>query len=242
MILGKIGRVLDTMLTAIIILGAGYIFLSSAETHMIYKRDNLPVFHQHQDLTKNTYSPLVRLEKKRKSKKDDFFCSAVIISDDYAVTAAHCLMNDSTFSPGLISEPFNVRSIANEDGSESVVAAKAAALNNRADYGLITGDFKKFTKLLLMNSPMSIAQLSPALYTCGFPWGASDVCYLTQPVGTYFGLLEMRGILFPGMSGGPVLDATADGVFAVNSAVGDGYIIVAPLVGLFETLGVEVVP
>jgi hypothetical protein len=41
------------------------------------------------------------------------------------------------------------------------------------------------------------------------------------------------------MSGGPVIDAGTGLVVAVNSAVGQNYIVVSPLIGLFNSLGIR---
>lgn len=204
---------------------------------LIYRADNLPAFNEVQNFLPNTYLSMVRLE----SKEHGFFCSGAVISDDYVLTAAHCLMEDGVF-PDMNREEINVVSIPTSTGMTKTSIAYAAALNNRADYALIRGDFREFTKIKILVKPNMTNQLKGPIVTCGFPWGAESVCYSTgNKLIPYFERYKLEGRLYPGMSGGPVIDASSGSALGVNAAVMDGGIAISPLIGLFETLGVEVV-
>jgi hypothetical protein len=93
-----------------------------------------------------------------------------------------------------------------------------------------------------MNKPNMFDSLIGPILTCGYPWGAEGICYPTgNQIYMYYAQFQMNGKMFPGMSGGPVMDVGNNAIIAVNTAVtGGGPIIVSPLIGLFETLGVEV--
>lgn len=209
---------------------------------LVYKNGELPPFAEIQDTSINLYQALVRLE----TEDGNFFCSGSVISDDYVLTAAHCLMSEGII-PGIRKDTINVVSMQREtDGIIRTVKAKAAALNTRADYALIKGDFKDFSKLRITVKPTGLAQVAAlpvgANIVCGFPWGAEDTCYpIKSPLFTYFERFKAQGTMYPGMSGGPVIDLSTKSVFAVNTAVMDGGIVISPLVGLFETLGVRVI-
>lgn len=201
---------------------------------LVYRNLPLPAFRELQDYTQQEYPALVRLE----SEKSGFFCSGTVISDDYVLTAAHCLMHEGLF-PGMTAEPIKIVSI----GAKAIVMASAAAVNNRADYALVKGDFKKFTKMKIWSHPNAMTLITGPTVTCGFPWGAESTCYVTgERYILSFGQYVTSGVMYPGMSGGPVVDVGARAMFAINAAVGDGFIVVSPLVGLFETLEIQVLP
>lgn len=246
--ISKITEVLTLLLIVfgltVMVKGTDFLELVGPSPQMIEKIKEMPAFDLKDSSTPydaELVSPLVRLE----DDKGEFFCSGTVISNSYVLTAAHCLADRNGH---LTKKKIRVKSIQNEKGVITIMEAHAAARNSRADYGLITGDFSGFNKMQMNTLPEQTPLLGTAgglkgpVVSCGFPWGASDICYeVTGPVSIMYEGIAAKGILYPGMSGGPVVDLGQRKVIAINSAVGDGFIVIMPLVGLFETLGVKVV-
>lgn len=189
-------------------------------------------------------SSLVRLQ----SKDGRFFCSGSVISNKYVLTAAHCIMdmNGGMFGgpPAMNPDPIQVVSDVSSNPVVVKVWAKAKAGNPRADYGVIVGDFSRFekAKLNLKSTLMYDVLKSKSIEVCGFPYGAASVCYPAKVRSK--GLMKIfqfsfDTFLYPGMSGGPVVDRESGLVFAVNSNVDEDNSNVAPIVGLIESLGLK---
>lgn len=195
---------------------------------MIDTIEDLPGYNENQDYSQKEFSPLVRLE----AMDGEFFCSGSVISDEYVLTAAHCIEEGGRLRKTSI----KVVSLVNHKKEILQVEAVAAAKNSRADYGVIRGDFKRFTKVKISFRPQSILEIQGPVLACGFPWGAEDFCYQAGDFNMYYNFIGARGVLFPGMSGGPVIDRGTGLVFAVNSAMVPGGVLFSPLIGLFDTL------
>lgn len=197
----------------------------------VYTTPNMPDYDATKEYPQASFGAMVRLEV-----DGQFLCSGTVISDDYVLTAAHCLMR-SGFNPGLRTEKITIRA----EGQLIPNIGYAAALNQRADYGLIRGNFVLNNKARLSYKPRTILDVGPVVMSCGFPWGAEDTCYRAYNLQPFYATIAAVGVMFPGMSGGPVIDVLSGRIFAVNSGLTPNAVIFAPLVGLFESLNVKVI-
>lgn len=180
--------------------------------------------------------PFIRLHDER----GNFFCSGVVVSDKLAVTANHCVDRSNFFGPQSFIPRINVRA---EDGKDIGISAVVVGGNSRSDTAMITGDFSKFQKQPLISDIRMANNTSlnnnMGLVSCGFPWG--DRLYCTPITNRYyfnFGIIA-QGLLYPGMSGGPVMLAETGEVVAVNTAAQGNNVIVSPTGSIYVITGAK---
>lgn len=142
-----------------------------------YQSNNLPEFHynDYRNDSPDKKYPIIALARKDKQGKEQFWCTAFVVSDKLALTAGHCLM-DVRDEYKMTKDPIKV---ADVNGAPTGIEAQAAALNIRADLGMITADFSKFNKLPLYLFPGGILGLEDKdqhhFKTCGFAWGSVPI-------------------------------------------------------------------
>lgn len=252
---------LKKILAGIIIITLGLIFgnlitdLLNPKPSMIQLIDNLPKFEVHKDdYNDNLFQSFVRIhEKSSKSNPSGFVCTGTVISNRYIITAAHCLIDDD----GMLRKTINIVGIKNTSNNPLTVTAIPAAINSRSDIGLVVGNFETFQKIKINTSITYTIenigfkniniyglqiQIPPQIISCGFAWGEQTfACVKVQNIQPYGTQLGGVSFMYPGMSGGAVVDSISNVLFGVNTGVSGSYSIYSPLVGMFDYFGIEVV-
>ena len=182
------------------------------------------------DPSLGTQSPIVRLYQEDGMP----LCSGVVISSNYILTAAHCLLTDTgKLSSGKITVKSSDKTIS--------VEATAASAYPRTDVGLITGNFSQFKYAKVETQTLRVFNSPGPFLSCGFPLGGEMFCNRIDGFSYSNFFLVSNGVLIPGMSGGPILSMVTGYVIGVNSAMVDSISVYGPTLELFTVLGVEVV-
>lgn len=167
-----------------------------------------------------------------------FFCSGVVIADHLILTAAHCVVREGFFGIGV--EVVRKVEIRAANGVSLGIYADLLNANPRQDVALLDGNFSLFDKKEVEINPNKLEQSflhSKHLRACGYPDAGSLACSAVSNVSHMNFGFTADGFLYPGMSGGPVIDEETGKVIAVNTAVIESKIYLSPTVELFNQLG-----
>lgn len=175
-------------------------------------------------------APIIKLA----DKDDDMFCTAFVIDANYALTAAHCLVDDSG---EMTTDEIH---ILKEDDTDTKVRAKPVGVDLRMDVGLIRGDFNNFKFLAVNFYSFSIAEVKAEYYAFGYPAGQKHLSIIPfYPEANNDFFIAGKGFLIPGMSGGPLVDVTHKVVVGINSSVDKGVVNFASPIGALGAFGIE---
>lgn len=207
---------------------------------MIQQSGELPSFNYAENkvaIDTNKTNAIVRLMFKDDDDKDQFTCTAFVVSDTYALTAAHCIVDKAYF---LRRDKIKIFDIANKD---TKIVASPAAVNIRVDYGIVMGDFRKFNKILLDDSLEGFLGKSGPFASFGYPWGGDMMVAplrLMPHLSKVFNM-QVVGPIYPGMSGGPVLDLATGVAIGINHAVDESAgSLITPIVNFFDALDMKI--
>jgi hypothetical protein len=128
---------------------------------------------------------------------EQFFCSGVVIGKNFLLTASHCLVDED----GRMKD--EQITVVNDDNTVRTIA-HPAGVNLRMDWGLVEGDFSKIPGAIIAEDDFSMKKVVVA---CGYPQGSRTLnCQALEPMMNDAFLIKCHGpgMLFPGMSGGPV--------------------------------------
>lgn len=158
----------------------------------------------------------------------NFFCSGVVVGKKTLLTAAHCIDTMPKYEVAM-----EVRAA---DGKRTGVLAWVAGANGRADFAVVKGNFSRFNRQKHITDPkqifLNLFNPKKKYMTCGYPWGGELFCMTVKNLGTYRFHISGKANLYPGMSGGPIIDEQGN-VVAVNSAMYETFALFAPIVEIY---------
>lgn len=195
--------------------------------------EKTPKYNPYRKLPDTGIHYLVRLHDRETGR---FFCSGSVISDRYILTAAHCIVGRSTTVSDI--------EVRTDKGDKIQLYAMLSKASGQADLALLSGHFEKFSHVSVVadTRDLIVTYNTPGRFivACGFPYGGNPFCTQFVYDHPYAFAMEGRGFLYPGMSGGPVIDGLTGHLIGVNTAAGDNFILVSPTIELFKNLEVEV--
>lgn len=171
-------------------------------------------------------------------KEGRFFCSGVIVGQATLLTANHCTSGMfAEAAPGDV-----IAEIRDADGQPTGILASFVAGNSRADFAILTGDFSSFAVRGHSADPHfildNIESNGRSVMACGYPYGGKLMCSPVTDRHMMAFYIAGHGYLYPGMSGGPVVDVATGIVIGVNSAVTETNVLLAPLIEIYAALNV----
>lgn len=186
--------------------------IKSKEVEAVYEREPVRTVHVSTNLEPAYF---------RMHKDGDFVCTGIVIGPSLAISAHHCADVDEIIE--VVS-----------DSQKVVALARVSAALARQDLIVIVGNFHAFqTADFEYISNLYLETPPRKMKACGYAYGSRHYrCYDYTPVKNYLTMENGIGRLYYGMSGGPVFDEATGKVVGVNSAITDGLVIIAPLIGL----------
>lgn len=178
----------------------------------------------------NRYGAIVRLVQ-----NDKTFCTGTVVARNLIITAAHCVLLETPFGmmmrPGLI----QVRPAEN---TELYSTGQAIYASPQMDQAMIAGEFFQYKTKPYITDPEVLSKYrrqGAKFISCGFPLNGKLYCNETvfkEPSAFFW---KVKGLLIPGMSGGPTMlpDGT---VIAVNVAVEGPDSIISPIYNITRSL------
>jgi V8-like Glu-specific endopeptidase len=178
------------------------------------------------NITKDPRDSIIRLVRGGHT-----YCSGTVIDKNTAITASHCVSIQTPFGAMVDTDTIEIRAA---DNKPIKITAKVKGVSYQLDRAILKGNFSVFPASKYAGSAADSAKhrnLGEKFLSCGFPMGQELYCNVTTYISNIGFMLALKGILIPGMSGGPTF--TSDGtLIAVNVAVEGEMAIVAPIYGI----------
>jgi len=167
--------------------------------------------------------PIIRLVKDGRT-----YCSGVVIDKTTIVTASHCVSVASMFGTTVNKDPIDIRAY---DNLNRGTTARVMGVLVQLDRAVLKGDFRLFAPANYVSDVeknVSYRSKGQQYISCGYPLGGKLYCTPLTFIQNAGFMMGVKGILIPGMSGGPTMlqDGT---VIAINIAVDQDMSYVSPI-------------
>lgn len=164
---------------------------------------------------------------------DKAHCTAFVVSDQYAITAAHCILPiPNSYNPDV-----NVRIYA-VDGSP-LQDATVIINRSQADIVALKGSFADYDHLEV-NDDVNFRYNEETYAMKGYPYMSTKLhtskIKLTE---NFQNGMCAKGWATFGFSGSPVIDLNTGKAIGVMSAIAQGYVIFYPIISMKEMLHLE---
>lgn len=190
----------------------------------------LPKYNESHTNGKNIYSGTIRLYAPMEGMR----CTGFVIDGNYAMTAAHCVKG--LFGAMEIID-FSIKDIFD---NETGIIATPVAMDPYRDIAFIKGNFENFKSYPVDFTGEHIFP-EMKMNACGFPANQKMIycTNLTLIANHNFVYRTIGSPIFKGMSGGPVFSVLDNFVVGINSAVDENSVMIGPLVGALEEVGLR---
>lgn len=164
------------------------------------------------------------------SENGSTFCTGTVIGKHTVLTAAHCVVLESLFGEPAMRTNIGIRPANNRNLG---VTASVHSIRSQMDQAILKGDFSAFSEKRYVQgvSELTILRDKSKLTACGYPLGGELFCGPLQYVGPDIFFWKVRGVLIPGMSGGPTMTENGT-VIATNVAVTGEFSVISPIYNL----------
>lgn len=179
------------------------------------------------------YGSIVRLVADGKT-----FCSGTVINEYAIITAGHCALMETPF--GTFMNPGAIE-IRPDDNTDVGVTARVNFATPQMDQAILVGRFTDFQTRKYITNPNKLQDIgslfNTKLVSCGYPLNGNLYCSNMTYEGPENFFWAARGVLLPGMSGGPAMlpDGT---VVAINVAVHGDLSLVSPIYNLLKNINI----
>lgn len=172
--------------------------------------------------------PIVRLV----SSTGATYCTGTVVSDSVILTAAHCVVEETPIGPMLRAPSIGIRG---DDNADLKVLAYPLSVSPQLDQARLTGNFSTFQHTPYISDItrlLKIARKDQVFKACGYALGGPLQCNTLLFKDIYTFMWSTKGVLIPGMSGGPVF--FGDSQVAINCAMDGNEAIVSPIYNISD--------
>jgi len=161
------------------------------------------------------------------------YCSGSVVDDTTVITAGHCVIRQTFEGPALSAAPIEVRA---DDGVARNTFGKVNYFSPQLDQAVLKGNFSIYKKFKIIDNVAELTALrnrTTDLVACGYPMGGALHCSVLNYLYPDNFMWAVKGVLIPGMSGGPVFMPDGSQI-AINDAVSGENSIVSPIYNIHQ--------